>query len=155
MKKAITILLAVAAIAAAGYYYYHNHVEEVTEYYVVKAWKDKAEVARVRDYQNDSVAVETERRSYEKAMSRLLEKFGKDTEAMKEPKDEVEEMMNNARVEAYKDLLSETRTIVVLTHTRSTSPKEVLEIMKKDGLLSDKAREYAEEHKVKASVYPI
>ena len=150
MKHLGIIIIAVCIIAAlcGGFYYYHyNYVEEVTERYLVKH-SSKVEISRLRFYENDSVAVEAETKALMKYKDDLLKLFEKESFGDNEK-------IIEAKAEAYKEMYAETRAILVFTHVRNTSPKEILDIIRKYGLVSEQVKNYVEKHKIRMKVYPL
>ena len=165
MKKGIIIgsISAIIIIALCGWFYYYQYVEEVTDRYFVKyilpheekgmfgskMSQPELELSVLSEYASDSAAVERESKKAALYKERLLEKF------KNEKFDEANELTNEAKKNAYIDLLNEQRMIISITHVRSTDAKEALEIIKKHGLFSDDVEEFAKKNKLKAHIYPL
>lgn len=163
MKKTALFIIAILCFAALVWFYYYQYVEEVTDRYLVKytlphenksvygSYKTelKVGIVNIPQYKSDSIAVRKETTAAESYNKKLLEKFEK--ENFKDG----DEFMNNAKRNAYIDLLLEKRMIISLTHVRNMDAIEALDIIKKHGIFSKDVKEYGEKNKLKVNLYPL
>ena len=150
MKKgyfvAAVAIIAVAVICGVWFYHY-NYVEVVTERYIVTV--PKMEVKELTQYASDSVAVEKETANARDYRKKLLEMYDK------EDFTDEDELTEEAKMNAYKNLMEQSSVLFSISHVRSTSPEEALEIIKEHGLLSNDVVEFAEENKIHVEVYQL
>ena len=159
MKKLLLPIIIIVAIciAAGGYYYYHyNYVEEVTDRYLVRITphEDSApgiEVSKMRNYTNDSVAIDEERKEAKRYYEAALKKYEKDFEKMAGEN----EAMRHAADRAYNSILSESRTVLIFRHVRSLDVEEAIGVIKKHGLKSDYVEKYTREKKLQMDIIPV
>lgn len=164
MKKLIFILAALVVAAIGGYCYYYYYVDEVTERYLVKirppmerestfgtTYSDpKVEISKIDfPYEDDSAAVANESKKYKRFYDDLLKKFGEEDFT----KDS--DFMNQAKLNAYKDMLAEDWLMITISETRNADSDELLETIKKHGIDSDETKEYIDRNKIKVSVYSL
>lgn len=166
MKKlyiGISVLVLCACIGVGIWYYYHNYVETVTEYILVKytppiehdgyTSKEHSEMAFV-SYSDDSTAVKRERVLMADYHNGVLDEYLKMPDTP--PSDDQTAVMTwQAKRNAFEELLAEERILIRLTHVRSLEPKELLQLIKKHGMLSEPVDMFIQDNKIDAAFYPI
>lgn len=170
MKKNLVISIVItliAIVAGGGYCYYYKCVETETHYYklkyrapqernyfgITRYSEPKVELECLRVYENDSVAVADMQRDKDDRLKSFEKQL---IEVSKEPvpKDQVEQIKHEAKINALIGLIDEQWVILSITHTRNFDQSKIDEIL---GIWNDsqKVEEFNNKYKISVKIYSI
>lgn len=163
MKRTSAIILSallILLVAGGIVYYKYNHIDTVTDYARVKVThstdnylggysNSETEIEPVGQYASDSIAEAREHEDFLRDKRYLRVHMEKDVASEKD------EMVRQAKAEAYRELLSEERTLISITHVRSLGIQPLLKLIKQHGLGSVEVGDYIKRNKVQMAIYPL
>lgn len=131
----------------------------VTDYYFIETTPPlpheelpSTKVSKLPEYENDSIA-------FHKGLEKAKIMHDKLVNACKETMERAEkynsEYMIQAAKEANANMLSTSYTMLKLSHKKSFKSEDLINLIKKHGLLSDEAQEYTKNKQIEYQIWPL
>ncbi len=167
MKKRVLIAIvsAIVLIIATGCLYYYFYIDTVSNYFLVKyippqpresmfgGYEEsdpKFDFSQLKDYENDSIAVEAQTKEAKHSYSYFENEYEKE---LRQPKEE-NPIIQDARMKAIISKLMEERYLIRITHIRKFSAEEALKMIQKHWA-DESLKDYAKSNKIEVEVYLI